>query len=87
MARAYLTAEMRRQGIMSLRITDDWDAEQLQSAIRPDQSKWLPLWMSSLAGGSLRKLLRHFRCKEPSELLSVFVHHGRHFHHGAPHLV
>eukprot|EP00974_Lingulodinium_polyedra_P080961 7843746-Lingulodinium_polyedra.AAC.1 len=58
---------------MSLRIAQDWDTEQLQSAIRPDQSKWSPLWVSSLAGGSLRKLLRHLRFTESLELLSVFV--------------
>ncbi len=41
--------------------------------MRPDQNEWLSLWMSHLAGDSLRKLLQRLRFTESLEMLSVYA--------------
>ena len=71
--RTYIFAEMRHHGVYKLRIVEDWNADQLQEAIKPDQNQWLSTWMSSLAGNSLNKLLNRLEFKESLEMLSVFT--------------
>ena len=56
---------------MSLRATMDWDSKELQE--KPDQNKWLPMWMPKVAKYLLRKLLKHIRFREPVEMLSVYA--------------
>ncbi len=47
--------------------------KELQREIKPNQNKRLGMRMSKLAKGSLRKLLRQTRCKEPVEIMSVYA--------------
>ena len=70
--RAHIFAEMRHDGVSSLKIVKDWTSDQLQGALKPDQHEWVARWMSGLAGNSL-KLLRLRRSREPLEMLSVYV--------------
>ena len=73
LVRTYMFAEMRHHGIMSVRVVQDWDTKELQEAIKPDQNEWLHVWMSSVAGDSLQKLLRRLNFTESLERLSVFA--------------
>ena len=73
LVRVYLIAEMRHAGVESLTVARDWNVEQLQQALRPDQNEWLPVWMTGVAQSSLKKLLRRLRFVEPLELLSCFA--------------
>ena len=45
--------------------------KELQYAIKPDQNKWSPMWMSNVANDSLQTLIKHIRFREPVEMLSV----------------
>eukprot|EP00974_Lingulodinium_polyedra_P066927 6477199-Lingulodinium_polyedra.AAC.1 len=56
---------------MSARVAPHWNTKELQDTIKPNQTERLSAWMSNLAGGSLRKLLRRLRCKESVEMLSM----------------
>ena len=40
--RTYIFAEMRHDGVSSLKIVNDWTSEQLQDAIKPDQMSGWP---------------------------------------------
>lgn len=71
--RTYIYTEMRHHGVEELKVAKDWNAKELQTATRPDQNKWLSLWMSQLAGNSLKKLLRRLRFTESIEMLSIFA--------------
>ena len=71
--RTYLIVEMRHQGIKRLEVKRDWCQDELTEALQPDRSKWISLWMSSLAGGSLKKLLRKLDFVEPLEMLSCYA--------------
>ena len=71
--RTYFFAEMRHHGVKKLSIVEDWTLTQLQEAIQPDQNKFLKTWMTHLAEGSLKQLLRRIRFAEPLEMLSVFA--------------
>ncbi len=73
LVRVYLIAEMRHAGVHALQVTQDWKEKKLRQALKPDQSEWLPLWLSRLARGSLKRLLRRLKFKEPLELLSCFA--------------
>ena len=68
-----LFAEMRHHGVMSLKVTVEWDSTELQSAVKPDQNKRLPMWMPKVANDSLRKLLKHIRFRAPVEMLSLYA--------------
>ena len=70
--RSYIFAEMRHAGVNKLKIVEDWNAEQLQVAIRPDQNEWLSTWMHALAGDSLKALLRRMQFTESLEMLSIY---------------
>ena len=63
---------MRHHGVETLKIAEDWNSEQLQDAIKPDQNEWLSKWMSCVADNSLKKLLRRLRFTESLEMLSVY---------------
>ena len=73
LVRTYLFAEMRHHGVKALKITKDWNTQELQNALKPDQNDWLAVWMSQLAGNSLKKLLRRLHFTAPLELLSVYA--------------
>ena len=68
--RSYLIVEMRHNGIKRLKVTRDWDLERLKEACQPDQSGWISMWMKSVAGDSLKKLLKELAYDEPLEMLS-----------------
>ena len=74
LARSYLIVEMRHQGIERLRVTDDWDKDQIAASMVPDMNEWLSAWMTSKEVGarSLKPLLSKLVYREPLELLSCF---------------
>ena len=74
LARKYLIVEMRHQGLERLRVTADWDNDQVAAAMVPDMNDWLSAWMTSkvIGAGSLKPLLSKFDYREPLELLSCF---------------
>ena len=64
---------MRHHGVKALKIVREWGAQELQAAVGPDRNGWLVVWMSRLAGDSLKKLLRRLRFTEPLDMLSVLA--------------
>ena len=72
LARLYLIVEMRHRGIEQLRVTADWDKDQVVAAMVPDMCDWLSSWMSSPGAGSLKSLLSKLSYREPLEMLSCF---------------
>ena len=73
LVRTYLFAEMRHHGVKRLSIVEDWTLNQLREAIRPDQNKWLTMWMTHLANDSLKQLLQRLRFTESLEMLSIYA--------------
>ena len=71
LARAYLLAAMRTAGVTSLSITQDWTTEEVEAALLPDQSGWLPHWMEA-KGWALKKLSAHLKVV-PVEMLSCMA--------------
>ena len=73
LARSYLIVEMRHRGIERLRVSADWDKDQVIAAMVPDMSDWLPSWMASKKKAiSLKSLLSTLSYREPLEMLSCF---------------
>ena len=54
-------------------IIEDWTLTQLEEAIKPDQNKWLTMWMTHVAGDSLKQLLKRLYFTESLEMLSVYA--------------
>ena len=54
-------------------IIEDWTLTQLEEAIKPDQNKWLTMWMTHVAGDSLKALLKRLYFAESLEMLSVYA--------------
>lgn len=73
LVRAYMLVEMRHKGIQRLTVCQDWSRQHIGKAMVPDRSAWLDTWMVSVAGDSLRTLLRKLDFQEPVELLSCFA--------------
>ena len=73
LARSYLIVEMCHRGIEQLRVTADWDKDQVVRAMVPDMSDWLSSWMSSTGVGPLKSLLSKLSFRERLEMLSFFV--------------
>jgi hypothetical protein len=71
LVRTYLFASMRAAGISRLRVTNDWNTEQVVEALLPDQSRWLPHWMRS-KGWTLKQLSAHLK-DVPVEMLSCMA--------------
>lgn len=71
--RTHMFVEMRVRGIRQLSVVRDWGEAELMEACRPDMSGWIPIWMKSVAGNSLKKLIRFLSYKEPLELLGCFA--------------
>ena len=70
LVRSYLITEMRHHGIMRLQITAEWGLAEVAEALVPDQRQWLHVWMTTLAGDSLKKLVKMLAYSEPLEMLS-----------------
>ena len=64
---------MRHKGIHRLTVCTDWTRQQIAKAMVPDRSAWLDTWMKTVAGDSLKTLLRKLEFQEPIELLSCFA--------------
>ena len=62
---------MRAAGISRLKVTNDWNTEQVVEALLPDQSGWLPHWMRS-KGWTLKQLSAHLK-DVPVEMLSCMA--------------
>ena len=73
LVRTHLLVEMRRMGIWRLKVCLDWSRKQVNKAMVPDRSAWLDTWMTSVAGDSLKTLLRKLDFEEPLEMLSCFA--------------
>ena len=72
LCRIYLIVEMRHQGIEKLRVTANWNKDEVASAMVPDMNEWLSTWMSSKYITSLKVLLSRLAYREPLEMLSCF---------------
>ena len=72
LCRIYLIIEMRHKGIERLRVTTDWDKDEVAAAVVPDMNEWLSTWMASKDIRSLKVLLSRLAFREPLELLSCF---------------
>ena len=64
---------MRHHGIMQLQITAEWGLTEVAEALVPDQRRQLHVWMTALAGHSLKKLVKMLAYSEPLEMLSCFA--------------
>jgi len=70
--RANLLVEVRHHGVQQLKVDQDWDEQQVKTALAPDQGGWLPLWVRS-AGGSLKSALAKLKYDGPVEMAACFA--------------
>ena len=70
--RANLLTEARHHGVRQLQVDQDWDEEQVETALAPDQSGWMPLWVHS-AGGSLKRALAKLNYDGPVEMAACLA--------------
>ena len=57
---------------LRLKVDQDWDEEQVERALAPDQSGWLPLWVHA-AGGSFKRALARMQYDGPPEMAACFA--------------
>ena len=63
---------MRHHGVLRLKVDQDWDEAQVETALAPDQGGWLSLWVRA-AGGSFKGALAKLKYDEPVEMAACFA--------------